>query len=278
MRDAVYDQLASVEDRLWWHESRRNLVRSFFRKVSLPDNAAALDVGCGTGGCLKLLSEFASRVVGIDMSEHALELARGKHPTAELHQGDANALNKQFQDETFDLVTFFNVLYHEWIEDDADTLRQAWRVLRPGGVILVTDAAFDCLYRRHDRVGMGKRRYTLPAMRDRLEQAGFEWLGGTYFNMVLFLPVWLLALRDRLCPARDSDAPLGELAVPPFPISGAMKFLMTCERAAIRVFGRLPFGVTLLAMARRPDEVGAGPAPVGKWRVEEHVTGEVIHA
>ncbi len=256
MSEAVFEQLASVEDRLWWHESRRDLIRMFLRRVSFPDNASALDVGCGTGGSFGLLSEYATRVVGLEKSPRALELARRKHPSAELRDGDANALTAGFDAESFDLVTLLNVLYHQWIRDDADVVRQAGEVLKPGGVLLVTDPAFPSLFRRHDRVVLTERRYTLDRTRRLVEGAGLEWVGGSYFNAVSFLPAWMLSKLDR-GRSDDDGAPLGEITIPPFPINDLMKLTMACERLAVRLFGRMPLGVSLLAAARRPGIVAA---------------------
>jgi SAM-dependent methyltransferase len=253
MQPSTFDQLAAVEDRLWWHESRRDLVRMYLNRIELPDDAAALDVGCGTGGSLGVLGEYASRVTGLEKSAHALGIARHKHRKADLREGDANRLADAFEAESFDLVTLFNVLYHAWITDEQDVLRQIHRVMRPGGILLVSDAAFPCLYRRHDRVILGERRYTLGGMRTLLESAGFKWMSGTYFNAVSFLPAWLLAMRERLRPSRDMEAPLGELHVPPWPINEGMKLAMAVERGFTRLFGRLPFGVTLIALCRKSD-------------------------
>jgi len=251
MHSVAYEQLARVEDRLWWHEARRELARSLLRRLTPPVSEAALDVGCGTGCSLGLLSEFVPRVMGLDLSPHALQFACKKHPYAELTLGDANALDRTFAPETFDIVTFFNVLYHRWIPDDPQALRQAWRVLKPGGVILVTDAAFSCLYRRHDRVGMGKRRYTLPTMRNMLEQVGFRWITGTYFNAVAFPLVWMQARWDSFFARHEATTPLAELSMPPRPINEVLKSLMALERTIIRIVGKLPWGVTLLCAARK---------------------------
>ena len=103
MRDAAYEQLARVEEHLWWHVSRRKLVRSCLRKLPVPREGVALDVGCGTGGSFSLLSEFAGRGVGVDLSARALEIARHKHPGAELRRADANVLHQPFEPDTFDL-------------------------------------------------------------------------------------------------------------------------------------------------------------------------------
>ena len=265
MREVVYEQLARVEDRLWWHECRRRLVRSVLTRLPIPPNAVALDVGCGTGGALPLLAEFATRVIGLDRSEHALSRARRKHPEADLRLGDGNDVAEAFAEASFDLVALFNVLYHAWIEDDARMLSHVRGILKPGGLVIITDAAFRCLFRRHDRLDYGKRRYRLGQMRSLLEQAGFEWVNGTYFNMSCFPLAWVLARWDRVRTTDDADTPIGELALPPRSINAGMKLLMDLERGLIRLFGRLPLGVSLLCVARRPAiaqlETEQTPAP-----------------
>ena len=254
MYDSAYQQLAAVEDRLWWHESRRALIRMMLRDVRLPSEVAALDVGCGTGGSLSLLSEYATRVVGLDLSPRALGIARRKHPAADLHQGNANSLAQYFSQETFHLITLLNVLYHEWIDDELAVLRQAYGLLKPGGVILVTEPAHKSLFRRHDRIDMGKHRYNLTTVRRFLEQAGFEWIRGTYFNGISLAPAWALARWERIRPDNNTEGTLGELRIPPFPINAGMRFIMACERTVIRILGRLPVGVTVLGLARKPEQ------------------------
>ena len=124
-----------------------------------------------------------------------------------------------------------------------------------GGVLVLTDAAFPCLYRRHDRIGMGQRRFRLGALRHLLQEAGFAWVVGHYFNAVSFLPAWLLARRDRWHDGRDPESTLAEFSVPPFLINNGMKLLMAGERGLLRFVGRLPFGVSLLCVGRKPASV-----------------------
>lgn len=252
MHEALYRQLNEVENRHWWHRARAQLARTVLRRFPFAPDAAALDVGCGTGGMLPLLSEFAPRVVGLDRSPTALELARKKLPAAELRRADANTLAREFAPESFDLVALFNVLYHEWIESDASVLRQIFEILKPGGRVLITEAAFRSLARRHDRLAMGARRYTLRRMKDLLTGAGLEWREGTYFNLTLFLPTWILARWQRRLPT-EHDQPLAELQLPPKWLNTAMETVMSVEHLAIQVAGRLPLGVSLLCTATRPE-------------------------
>jgi len=88
-----------------------------------------LDVGCGTGQSRQVYAERAGGYVGIDLSLEALSRARRKAPSERWSQADAMRL--PFADGSMDVVAFSSVLHH--IPDPAPALREARRVLKPGG-------------------------------------------------------------------------------------------------------------------------------------------------
>lgn len=94
-----------------------------------------LDVGCGTGESRRLYIKHCRRYVGIDLSAGAIELARKTYPDSEWMVEDATAL--PFPDESFDVVAFSSVLHH--IPDFGRALKEAMRVLRPGGQVFAFD-------------------------------------------------------------------------------------------------------------------------------------------
>jgi ubiquinone/menaquinone biosynthesis C-methylase UbiE/DNA-binding transcriptional ArsR family regulator len=101
-----------------------------------------LDLGTGTGRMLQLLAPRASRVVGLDASHAMLSVARSNLEKAgltriELRQGDIYA--PPFPRDTFDLVIVHQVLHY--LDDPARALREATRLVAPGGRILVVDFA-----------------------------------------------------------------------------------------------------------------------------------------
>ncbi len=251
MYESLYEQLAEVEDRLWWHNARCRLMQLALSRFSFPPDATALDVGCGTGGSIRFLEQLAARVVAIDRSPKAVELAARKHPSADIRLGDANELARTFALESFDLVTLLNVLEHTWVQDEPSLLSQVWRILKPGGVTLITSAAFPVLARRHDRMAMSVRRHTLSQMWQFLDQSGFSCPVKTYFNMTSFPLAWLISRWDAWRGQVDAQGPLRELSVPPLLVNEGMKLLMTVERGLTRLFGRLPIGVTLLCVGQK---------------------------
>jgi SAM-dependent methyltransferase len=251
MEPQTYAQLAAVEDRHWWHRSREKLAAYYIRRMALPPDAAILDVGCGTGGTTRFLQQFG-RVTGVDLSPLAVQHARAKAPQATIVEGDANELNRLFAPTSFDLVTLFNVLYHRWVRDDADMLRQIHALLKPGGWLLVTDAAHRSLMREHDVLDMGKTRYTLADFRRYFGETGFRYVHGQYFNAPALPICLMLALKHRWFGSRTprSNEQIAELNVPPAIINRAMLLYMSVENW---LFGRLPLsvGVTLLVVGRK---------------------------
>src|SRR5580658_4350650 len=113
MLPETYKMLAEREDTYWWHLSRRALSIRLLSKCNVPRGGRWLDLGCGPGGNLALSESFAPRLaVGVDVSPLALSLARQKKPRARWVRADLNN-PLPFGDTTFDVVTVFNVLYHD---------------------------------------------------------------------------------------------------------------------------------------------------------------------
>jgi SAM-dependent methyltransferase len=258
MNRGFYRQTSLIEDGHWWFRYRRRLIADLLRTVPGRGRISrALDVGCGTGGNLAMLAEHSRCVVGLDRSAYALELAREKRPDATLVQGDANRLGDYFSAESFDLITMLNVLYHRWVESEKEVLEHIHGLLKPGGLLVMTEPAFRVLFRRHDLVGFGTRRYARAELAKLVRDAGLELHTATYFNFVAFLPALLLALYERLSGTAsgsyDEEEGVGEMKVPAAPINGLLFALASLERPWISALRRLPVGVGLMVLAGRAE-------------------------
>jgi 2-polyprenyl-3-methyl-5-hydroxy-6-metoxy-1,4-benzoquinol methylase len=94
-----------------------------------------LDAGCGVGWGSKLLIEAgAAKVVGVDISEEAIEDCRRRVPDVEFRLGDLMEL--PVDDDAFDVVVCFEALEHT--SDTSRTLDELARVLAPGGLLFVS--------------------------------------------------------------------------------------------------------------------------------------------
>jgi len=104
-----------------------------YRLADLHPLERVLDAGTGTAHFALDLAARGGVAVGVDISRPMLEEAHGKHPSAHLVLGDAAAL--PLRDGAFDLV--FSVTMLEFVADPERALSDMWRVLRPGGRLVV---------------------------------------------------------------------------------------------------------------------------------------------
>src|SRR3989441_13111280 len=130
MQQHTYSIMYEVEGKHWWFVGRRRIIAGFVEKICQDFNKLRpriLDVGCGTGANLQMLSMFGV-AEGVDVSAEALEFCRARG-LARVRQGAAESL--PFEDASFDLVTGLDVVEH--LDDDLAGLTEMRRVLRPGG-------------------------------------------------------------------------------------------------------------------------------------------------
>src|SRR3954452_7667025 len=134
-----------------------------------------LDIGTGTGRMLQLLGHRAAHSVGLDSSHSMLAVARANLERAEvrgadLRQGDA--YSPPFVDDSFDLVVIHQVLH--FLDDPARAVREAARLLSPGGRLLIVDFAphsLEFLRGEHAHRRLGFRTDTINSW---LAHAGLE--------------------------------------------------------------------------------------------------------
>ncbi len=99
-----------------------------------PDpDSAILEVGCGGGAFLAYLEGRGHRAVGVDILEEAVRLAARAAPRSTVLQADA--MHLPFPDARFDRLVSHHLVEH--LEDLRGALKEWWRVLRPGGVMVV---------------------------------------------------------------------------------------------------------------------------------------------
>jgi len=243
-----YARMYEAEETQWWYAGMRAISLAMLRRhlPERPGKAWILDAGSGTGNNLRHLSAFG-RTVGIDISDEALRFGRARGGAA----AKASLLALPFEDDTFDAVTSFDVLYHQWVPDDRAAVAELVRVLRPGGVLLVRVPALKLLWGAHDEAVLSRHRYTRGEMEALLRGAGLEVVQATYGNSLLFPVVAARRTLDRITGRHGSD--VGFL---PAPFEWTFRSLLEVEARLVR-FVSFPVGASVFALARRPAAAGA---------------------
>lgn len=98
-----------------------------------------IDVGCGDGALLRLLARFGAHALGVECSPRQLAKARAAAPVKDETIVEGVGQNLPADDESVDLVIFFNSLHHIPIAHQAKALAEAARVLKPKGEVYVSE-------------------------------------------------------------------------------------------------------------------------------------------
>lgn len=246
METAEYTVMAAVEDRHWWYGGMRAIAAALLDEVYHDrHDLAVLDAGCGTGANLRFLKRYG-QTIGIDFSPEAVAYSvRGT--AGRVVRGSVLAL--PFHDQSFDLVTSFEVLYHRGVPDEMPALLDAYRVLRPGGRLLIRLPAFELLRGHHDYAVHGRRRYTETEVCGLVEAAGFVIERSTYVNSLLMPLALAQRLAERLRPPSADEA--SDLTLPNPIINGLFRWPLAAEAALVTHGVHLPAGVSVLCRARR---------------------------
>lgn len=244
MDHAEYDRNRRQEDTHWWFAGRNRLVFDWLERYAPRDAQTLLDAGCGTGGMLHRIGN-QWRAVGADLAPESMIHCRRRGLS---RLARASLLALPFADHSFDIVLSLDVLYHRAVADDVAALRELGRCLKPGGLLLITVAAFNFLRSAHDDAVHTRERYTCSLLRARVAQAGLAVRRISYTYCLLSPLIWpakLLGPR-RAAPEDDNK----HWKPTPRPFNAALEGVLALETVLLRA-ANMPLGSSIICAASK---------------------------
>ncbi|MDU9004318.1 class I SAM-dependent methyltransferase [Sedimentitalea todarodis] len=249
--DAAFEVTDAEVERSFWVRSRNRLFGWLVQQdVTRLGRANLLDIGCGTGSFLgKIIDMPGLSATGSEIYLSGLKIAQKRQPRAEFIQFD---VTQGVLDRQFDIITAFDVLEH--VEQDEAGFRNIHDMLSDDGTYIMSVPQHAFLWSRLDEIVHHKRRYSRADLLTKLIAVGFEPQRVTSQVFFLFPLVVVSRLLDRsisgAAPTDDAQALLARVSFPR-PVNWLFDKIMRLDEALIRMGLSLPFGSTLIVVARK---------------------------
>lgn len=199
-----YQEMEKLEKFHWWFIYRQNILKIVLKNYlsNLDKDATILDIGCGTGGNIQLLSHFYKNIIGVEPNERAIEYCKGKNLPNIIKSGLPDLTG--VEDSTADVILLFDVLEH--VNDDSLALSVIKNKLKDGGYLILTVPAFAFLWSTHDEVFHHKRRYNIKQIKNMLKTLDLKIVKLSYLYFALFpLILFMRILKNFFKPLANAD-------------------------------------------------------------------------
>ena len=241
MEQHSHAEIAALENKNWWYVTRRSILESLMRRYK-SGRDVALDVGCGVGSNHSVIKANAARVIGLDISQEALDTTHAPYD----EKVCASVESMPLPDNSVDSVVCFDVLEH--VDDDV-AVKDIHRVLTSGGLAFVTVPAFESLWNENDDYGHHLRRYRRAQARKVFEHNGFTVEYCSFWNRFPFFPVVWVVAHFYTRGSKKEDL-RNNLSLIPQWMNVPLILWMKIENAVTRLIP-LPFGVSVVLVARK---------------------------
>lgn len=249
----VFQFLYDAEETNFWFISRNRVIKQLFGRYIGNKPAAILEIGCGTGYVLKgLKTRFPNYILtGSEIHLEGIKFAQKRLPTIEFIQLDA--MEMPFEN-TFEGVGAFDVLEH--IEEDVRVMKEVYKALKPNGYFVISVPQYQWMWSTTDDIAFHKRRYSRKELIGKLENAGFEviYIGSFVFALFPFMYISRFFKKSKEGNENNNHEELTELKINPF-LNTVFLAVMKIDEVLIRLGRSLPFGGSLIAVARKKERL-----------------------
>jgi SAM-dependent methyltransferase len=238
----------SAESSFWVRSRNRLFKRIVYDHLASTGKTKFLEIGCGTGNFIQQIVENEKLdITGSEIYLKGLLYAKNKLPNVDFIQFD---VTQEGVGEEFDLIVAFDVIEH--IENDVAAISNINRMLHKGGGLIMTVPQHMFLWGKLDEIVKHKRRYSRRELVTKLQENGFDINYATSFLFVLFPLMLISRMLDKRRDQSQSDEAAFEKRVKfPTAVNWILDLFMRIDEALIRLGISLPFGGTLVVVARK---------------------------
>lgn len=247
--DSGFDLTDKNADSSFWVSSRNRLFKSLvLRHLSPTGKTKFLEIGCGTGDFIRQIIENENlEITGSEIYLKGLQYAKKNLPNVDFIQFD---VTRGKVGDRFDLIAAFDVIEH--IENDNAALSNISQMLNKDGVLIISVPQHMFLWSKLDEIVKHKRRYSRQELVSKLKENGFDISYITSFLFVLFPLMLISRMFDKGRDHSQSDEMALEKRVKfSSALNGVFDLFMRVDEALIRWGISLPFGGTLVIVARK---------------------------
>lgn len=237
-----YKLLGNLNEDYWWFLGKRDLLECLLDKILIKEKGIKiLDLGCGIGENLSLISKYGS-VFALEYSEEAIKFIP-KEKAIGVARGDARYLC--FKNNVFDVIITFDVLEH--VKEDMEVIKEVYRVLKKGGLLLISVPAIQFLFSNHDRALHHLRRYSKHNLIKIIKRSNLKIERITYWNFFLFFPIVLIRLLNKIKNVKSKS----DITKMPKMLNWLFFLILKVENKLIKYGINLPIGLSLIVVLKK---------------------------
>jgi 2-polyprenyl-3-methyl-5-hydroxy-6-metoxy-1,4-benzoquinol methylase len=213
-----FKMMYEAEEKLWWYRIlHEKILAEIEVKFGSKKDITILDIGCGTGGLLAFLrKKNYIDLQGIDYSERSIHFSKLRN--LNVQKLNIDLIQTIFQNQKFDVIICNDVLYCLDKLQISNALQNIKVLLKPDGIFLSNNNAFNIFYGTHDIAVGGKWRFTLKDFQEFTAKTSLKIQYHSYWTWVLSPLVLTIRISQQIqlkLGLIDTSKLVSDVSVPP---------------------------------------------------------------